>query len=76
MGRAVPIIAVAVLLSGCETTNSSDWTGGAATPFDQAEKSCLELTESIADAADKRDFFIDCMGALGWTPNPGASVEL
>lgn len=75
MGRAFPIIAL-LALAACESTNSSDWTGGATTPFKQAERSCGDLLKSVKLEADRRDFFIGCMGALGWAPRPGASIEL
>ena len=68
---ALPLLA----LAACETTNSDEWSGGDGTPFKQAERSCLELTESIEASAEKRDFFIGCMGALGWAPKPDATIE-
>ena len=74
MRKALPIIALG--LAACETTNSDDWVGGDRTPFNQAERSCEEQTQSIREDEDKRDFFIGCMTALGWTPKPGATVNL
>jgi hypothetical protein len=75
MRRTIPMIAI-LALGACETTNSDQWTGGAGTPFKQAERSCGELTKSIREEADRRDFFIGCMGSLGWTPRPGAAIDL
>jgi hypothetical protein len=74
--RRVAPIAVLLALAACETTNSSDWTGGAGTPFKQAERSCNELVPSVAKQESRRDFFVGCMKALGWTPRPGASIDL
>ena len=73
--RVAPI-AVLLVLAGCETTNSSDWSGGQGTPFKQAERSCNELLPTIAKEENRRDFFIGCMHALGWTLKPGGSVNL
>jgi hypothetical protein len=73
--RVVPIV-VLLVLAACETTNSSDWVGGNGTPFKQAERSCREELKDISKADNGRDFFIGCMGALGWAPRPGASIDL
>jgi hypothetical protein len=75
LARVAPI-AILSLLAACETTNSSDWTGGQGTPFKQAERSCDDLLPSIAKEESKRDFFIGCMQALGWTLKPGGTVDL
>jgi hypothetical protein len=75
MRRAFLVIAL-FAVSACKTANSDDWSGGAATPFKQAERSCTELAQSISQDADRRDFFIGCMGSLGWSPRAGASVDL
>lgn len=75
MRRTIPIFAV-LALCACKTTNSDDWTGGARTPFKQAERSCGELTEAIRKQAARREFFVGCMGSLGWTPKPGAQIDL
>ena len=76
MLRRVAPIAIMLVLAGCETTNSSDWTGGDGTPFKQAERSCNELLPTVEKEEDRRAFFIGCMGALGWTPGLGASIEI
>lgn len=76
MRRTLPILLIPFALSACETTNSDEWTGGAATPFGQAEKSCTDLLDTISDNDDRREFFVGCMRALGWTPKPGASIEV
>jgi hypothetical protein len=73
--RVAPI-ALLLVFAGCETTNSSDWSGGRGTPFKQAERSCNELLPTIAKEESRRDFFIGCMQALGWTLKPGGSVNL
>ena len=65
-----------LLLAACETTNSNDWTGGNGTPFKQAERSCNELLPAVAKEEDRREFFIGCMQALGWTPKVGASITV
>ena len=76
MRRAFVIAITMIALAGCRTTNADNWTGGATTPFKQAERSCTDLAESIAEDADRRDFFVGCMGSLGWTPRPGAEINL
>lgn len=74
--RAALPLALVSALGACETTNSSDWSGSREKPFRQAEKSCLGQADAIEDKANRRKFFIGCMGALGWNPKPGASVDL
>ena len=73
-------VATAVLFvqTGCQSTTSDDWDGGASTPFTQAERSCEEQTQSIRseEPGAKREFFVGCMSALGWTPKPGRAIEL
>jgi hypothetical protein len=76
MLHRVATIGFLLALAACETTNSSDWNGGAGTPFKQAERSCQEELKTISKAENRRDFFIGCMGALGWTPEAGASINL
>ncbi|MXO73835.1 hypothetical protein GRI40_01175 [Altererythrobacter aerius] len=76
MGRALFASLAVLALGACETTNSHDWIGGPGTSFDQAERTCLAMVESVAKEADRRDFFIGCMQALGWTPRPGASIAV
>ena len=73
--RVAPVV-LALALAACETTNSSDWTGGSGTPFKQAERTCQEELKTISKADNRRDFFIGCMSALGWTPRAGASIDL
>ena len=65
----------ALLLTACETTNSEDWTGGATTPFEQAERSCETQMEFISQEENRRTFFIGCMRALGWTPKGSPSID-
>ena len=74
--RSASVIAILLVLAACETTNSSDWTGGPGTPFKQAERSCNDLLPTVSEEGDRRAFFVGCMKALGWTPKPGASIEL
>ncbi len=76
MRRTLPILLLPFALNACETTNSDDWVGGAATPFGQAEKSCTDLLETISDDDDRREFFVGCMKALGWAPKSSASIDL
>lgn len=76
MRRTVFAAAAALSLAGCETTNSDNWTGGASTPFNHAERSCESLAEDIEREDRRREFFIGCMQALGWAPKPGASIAL
>jgi hypothetical protein len=73
--RVAPI-AVLLTLAACETTNSSAWSGGQGTPFKHAERTCNELLPTIGKDESRRDFFIGCMQALGWTLKPGGSVNL
>ena len=75
MPRVVALILI-VALAACETTNSSDWNGGGGTPFKQAERSCQDLMGTIAKEDARREFFVVCMRAFGWTPKPGASIDL
>ena len=53
--RRVAPIAVLLALAGCETTNSSDWSGGQGTPFKQAERSCNELLPTVAKEESRRE---------------------
>jgi hypothetical protein len=76
MRRTLLAIPLLLGLAACKTSGSDDWTGGAQTPFGQAERSCTELLDTISREEDRREFFIGCMGALGWTPRPGASIDL
>ena len=61
------LLGAAVVLSGCETTNEDDWTGGARKPLDQAERTCEEQADRIAEASERPAFFTECMRAFGWT---------
>ncbi len=76
MRRVILVLSSALGLAACESTNSSDWTGGTRTPFGQAERSCNDLLPTVTKEEDRREFFIGCMGALGWAPKPGASIEI
>lgn len=76
MPRSTTVVLLALALAACETTNSDNWTGGASTPFNQAERSCEGMVEDIEREDNRRDFFIGCMQALGWTPKPAASIAL
>ncbi|MCT2558789.1 hypothetical protein N0B51_07325 [Tsuneonella sp. YG55] len=76
MRRTLFALPVLLAMTACSTTDPDDWSGGTRTPFGQAEKSCTELLETIAKVQNRRDFFVACMGALGWTPKPGASIDL
>jgi hypothetical protein len=69
-------LAALALLGACETTNSDDWSGSGGTPYRTAEKTCLTETQAISKEGNRREFFIGCMGALGWRPGPGASIDL
>ena len=61
------LLGAAVVLSGCETTNEDDWLGGDRKPFDQAERTCEEQANRIAEASERPAFFTECMRAFGWT---------
>ena len=74
--RAILIAMSLIALAGCRTTSSKGWTGGGSTPFKQAESSCTDLTKSIGEEADRREFFIGCMGSLGWAAGPGVKIDL
>ena len=76
MPRSTNVVLLALVLASCETTNSDNWTGGASTPFNQAERSCESLVEDIDLKDNRREFFIGCMRSLGWAPKPGASIAL
>ena len=76
MFRSMNVALLALVLAGCETTNSDDWTGGEGTPFTNAERSCFSLVEDVEEEEKRREFFIGCMAALGWAPKPGASIDL
>lgn len=75
MFRSTNVALLALMLAACETTNSEDWVGSEGTPFSQAERSCERMLEDVAKDT-QREFFIGCMNALGWTPKPGASIDL
>ena len=68
------LIAFALALVSCGTTNKPDWTGGAGASFRNAEITCENQAERIEDEANRSDFFVGCMGALGWTPKPGTPM--
>lgn len=76
MARSTNVALVALLLTACETTNSENWTGGASTSFNQAERSCGVLADDVEAAENRREFFIGCMGSLGWSPKPDASIDI
>ncbi|MCH2486362.1 MAG: hypothetical protein MK010_01270 [Erythrobacter sp.] len=61
------LLGIALSLSACETTNEDEWTGGARKPFDQAERTCEEQADRIAEASGRPAFFTECMRAFGWT---------
>jgi|GEM_PF-5318158 len=58
-------------LAACQTTTSDEWTGDGSTDFTQAERSCEKQTENIEEKAERAEFFVGCMRALGWEPKPG-----
>lgn len=74
MQRAALILAL-VMLAGCRTSNVDQWSGGGGTPFKQAERTCLDLMDSIREEDGRSDFFLGCMNAYGWTPRPGAMLD-
>ena len=76
MRRAIITAVSLIALAGCRTTSSDGWTGGGSTPFKQAERSCTDLTKTIGEEADRRDFFVGCMGSLGWTAGPNVRIDL
>ena len=71
----LPVVA-ALLLGACETTNSEDWTGGDATPFHTAERTCEDQAANIREQENRSQFFIGCMQALGWEPKPGTEPDI
>ena len=73
-GAVLALVAITGL-TACETTNSDDWTGGATTSFEQAERSCEEQMEFISQEENRREFFIGCMRALGWVPKGSPSID-
>ena len=71
MRRIAIALSLLAALSACETVNSDGWTGGASTPFSQAEETCEEQVDKIEDETRKPIFFTECMRAFGWEPKPG-----
>ena len=76
MRRAILIPVSVIALGACRTTSSDGWTGGGSTSFKQAERSCTDLTKTIGEEADRREFFIGCMGSLGWAAGPNVRIDL
>ena len=54
LARVASMVLV-LALSACETTNSSDWTGGPGTPFKQAERTCQEELKNISKEENRRE---------------------
>ena len=72
MQKRLALVAVALVLAGCETTNEDEWTSAAGgTPFDQAEDTCETQLEFIESEEGHQRFFVDCMAAYDWRPRPG-----
>ncbi|WP_162935608.1 hypothetical protein [Tsuneonella amylolytica] len=77
MKRLAVLLAPAILLAACQTSNGDQWNGPRlGTPYRQAEKTCFDQVEFVTGVDAKRDFFIGCMNALGWTPKAGAKIDL
>lgn len=77
MKARLPILAVLLsaplALTACQTSDDSQWlAAGAGVPYDRAEETCREQQEFIADESARPAFFVKCMGALGWAPEPGS----
>ncbi len=68
-------LALSLVLAGCKTADSSEWRGGATTPFGQARDSCFDQANAGAEQGQQTRFFVGCMGALGWEPK-GNDVEV
>jgi hypothetical protein len=61
--------AAALLLAGCETTNSENWARGhPSVPFSEAEATGEGETAQSEDEENRPEFFAGCMGVLGWRP--------
>lgn len=74
--RILAIAAALLVLAGCQTSNGDGWNGPRlGTSYRQAEKTCLGEANLMTRDANRREFFVGCMGALGWTPKPGAEIE-
>lgn len=60
------VIATALLLAGCATSESRGWSGEGAVPFDSAQSSC-EAEAAAQPAGEARDrAFETCMAGKGW----------
>ena len=61
----------AIALAGCQTTDDENWVeSDPSTPFNQAEVSCENQTANIDKVEDRPEYFVGCMGTLGWSPRP------
>ena len=78
-GKRVLVIGAGGLGSCRPCGNSASarrrFSGGGGTPFKQAERTCLDLMDSIREEDGRSDFFLGCMNAYGWTPRPGAMLD-
>ena len=60
------VVAVALQLGGCATSDSRGWSGEGAVPFDLAQSTCETeaAAQPVGDARDKA--FETCMAGKGW----------
>jgi hypothetical protein len=73
--RGIAPLAALALLAACQTIEDSDWVGGRlGTPFNQAERTCHDQQEFVAEKDKRPHFFTECMAAFGWTPKAGAAT--
>lgn len=76
MRSSLLILLALPVLTGCETTDSDDWTGGELTPFVTADRTCEEQAANIRGEEERIEFYVGCMEALGWQPEPGAEPDI
>ena len=72
------VLTAALALAGCKTDDAADWShiGPGGTEFRQADRTCEDQLQFVADESERTDFYVKCMAALGWAPRPGATIEI
>lgn len=65
-------------LAGCKTDDADDWAhiGPGTTEFRQADRTCEDQLQFVADESERTEFYVKCMAALGWAPRTGATIEI
>ena len=72
------VLTAALALAGCKTDDAADWShvGPGDTEFRQADRTCEDQLQFIADESEQTEFYVKCMAALGWAPRAGATIEI